>query len=53
LVGARGQRELDGGLLMELCYITKETDPYMLPSVDIEHLLNDEASMRIYFEGAL
>lgn len=53
LVGGEGESEADGGPPMALRYVTEETDPYMLPSVDIQFLLSDEAAFRNYLEGAL
>lgn len=54
LVGVSGQDEADGGPPMAARYITADTPAYRLPSVELQcALMNDEAAVRSYFEGAL
>jgi peptidoglycan/xylan/chitin deacetylase (PgdA/CDA1 family) len=54
LVGSREPDEADGGPPMAIRYITKETHPYRLPSVEIQGpLIATIPAFRKYLEGAL
>ena len=53
LVGVEGDPELDGGPPMAVRYITRQTDPYMLPSMDLQYLIYDEEPFRNYLAGAI
>lgn len=53
LVGAPGDDESDGGPPAAARYITKDSDPYRLPSMEFQYLLHDPADFRRYLEGAL
>jgi hypothetical protein len=53
LLGAPGPDEPDGGPAQALRYITRQSDPYRLPSVELGYLIYDYAAYRRYLEGAL
>ncbi len=53
LVGIAGDDEADGGPPYAARYITKEVDPYRLPSMELEYLLYDYSAFRQYLAGAL
>ena len=53
LVGAAGDDEEDGGPPFAARYITRESDPYRLPAVEIEYLIYEHDAYRRYLEGAL
>ena len=52
LVGASGPDEGDGGPPHGVRYITRETDPYKLPSLDFEYLIYEYDAFRRYLDGA-
>jgi hypothetical protein len=47
-----GPDEADGGPPKAARYITRETDPYRLPSMDLDHLIQDPEAFRRYLEEA-
>ena len=53
LVGVAGADEEDGGPPAAARYITKESNPYRLPSMELERLIYDHGAFRNYLEGAL
>lgn len=53
LVGAAGADEADGGPPHATRYITRTSDPYRLPSMEINALIFAPAAFRRYLEGAL
>ena len=53
LVGLAGDDEDDGGPPHAARYITKTSDPYRLPSMEIQALIHDPEAFRRYLEGAL
>jgi hypothetical protein len=53
LVGVAGVDEADGGPPQAARYITEESNPYRLPSMEIQALLYEPAAFRAYLEGAL
>ena len=53
LVGVAGPDEDDGGPPHAARYVTEESDPYRLPSMEIQALLHEPAAFRAYLEGAL
>ncbi|MCY4530530.1 MAG: hypothetical protein OXD46_16075, partial [Chloroflexi bacterium] len=53
LVGVPGEDDADGGPPMAARYATKETDPYRIPSVEIQALIHEPVEFRRYLEGAL
>jgi peptidoglycan/xylan/chitin deacetylase (PgdA/CDA1 family) len=53
LVGAEGENEADGGPPNSVRYITKETDPYKLPSMELEHFIFEYDAYRRYLEAAI
>jgi peptidoglycan/xylan/chitin deacetylase (PgdA/CDA1 family) len=53
LVGVPGPDELDGGPPNAARYITEESDPYRLPSMELECLIFQYAAFRAYLQGAL
>ena len=53
LIGAAGDDEIDGGPPFSIRYITRNTDPYKLPSMDLEHFIFEFDSFRNYLEGTL
>lgn len=53
LVSAEGNDELDGGPPYTVRYITQNTHPYRLPSMELEHFIFEYDSYVRYLEGAL
>jgi peptidoglycan/xylan/chitin deacetylase (PgdA/CDA1 family) len=53
LVGAPGDDEEDGGPPYAVRYITKNTEPFKLPSMELEYLIFGFDAYRNYLEGAL
>ena len=53
LVGIEGPPEPDGGPPMAARYITRQTAPHLLPSVDLQHLIYQESAFRHYLTAAL
>jgi peptidoglycan/xylan/chitin deacetylase (PgdA/CDA1 family) len=53
LAGVAGEDEADGGPPMAARYITRDSDPYRLPSMDFEYLIYEHAAFRRYLEGAM
>jgi peptidoglycan/xylan/chitin deacetylase (PgdA/CDA1 family) len=53
LVGADGDDEIDGGPPYSVRYITERTDPYKLPSMELEHFIFEFDSFRSYLAGTL
>ena len=54
LVGIEGEDEADGGPPMAARYITRQSPPYRLPSVEFQSpLLHRPEAFRAYLEGAL
>ena len=53
LVGAPGPDEDDGGPPHAATYITKDSDPHRLPSMEIQALIHEPEAFRRYLEGAL
>ena len=53
LVGIPGPDEADGGPPSAARYITMESHPYRLPSMELQQLVHEPAAFRSYLEGAL
>ena len=53
LVGVPGTDEADGGPPHAARYITRDSDPYRLPSMEINALIFEPEAFRRYLEGAL
>lgn len=53
LVGAKGDDEIDGGPPYATRYITETTNPYKLPSMELEHFIFEFDTFRSYLDGAL
>ena len=53
LVGDPNPDEADSGPPFSARYITKETNPYRLPSMELQGLINHPDAFRQYLEGAL
>jgi hypothetical protein len=53
LVGVPGADEADGGPPTAARYITKQSHPYRLPSMELECLIYEYDAFRSYLEGAL
>ena len=53
LVGVPGEDEADGGPPHAARYITRDTDPHLLPSMEFQALIHDPQAFRRYLEGAL
>lgn len=53
LVGILGDDEVDGGPPYAARYITEDSDPYRLPSMDLEYLIFEFDAFRRYLQGAL
>jgi peptidoglycan/xylan/chitin deacetylase (PgdA/CDA1 family) len=53
LVGVEGDDEIDGGPPYAVRYITRDTDPYKLPSMELEHFIYDFDAFRSYLSEAL
>ena len=52
LVGIEGADEPDGGPPMAARYIYRDTDPYLLPSMELQALIYEPDAFRAYLEGA-
>jgi hypothetical protein len=52
LVGVSGTDELDGGPPFAARYITRQTHPYRLPSMELECLIYEYDAFRSYLRGA-
>ena len=53
LVGVEGPDEADGGPPHAARYITRDSDPYRLPSMDFQYLIHEPDAFRAYLDGAL
>lgn len=53
LVGSPEPDEPDGGPPNSTRYITEDSDPYRLPSMELQALINQPEAFRKYLEGAL
>ena len=53
LVGVPGPDEADGGPPHGARYITQDSDPYRLPSMEFQALIHEPEAFRRYLEGAL
>ena len=53
LMGVPGADEADGGPPYAARYITRESNPYRLPAIEILYLINHPDAFRKYLEGAL
>ena len=53
LVGESGPDESDGGPPNTARYITEDSDPFRLPSMELQTLINSPDAFRAYLEGAL
>ncbi|MDP7628475.1 MAG: polysaccharide deacetylase family protein [SAR202 cluster bacterium] len=53
LVGVTGPDESDGGPPNAARYITEQSDPFRLPSMELQTLINAPEAFRAYLEGAL
>ncbi len=53
LVGIPGSDEKDGGPPYSARYITEETDPYKIPSMELEELIHDFDDYRFYLSQAI
>jgi len=53
LVGIPGEDEEDGGPPTAARYITEASDPYRLPSMELQALVYEDEAFRKYLEGAL
>ena len=53
LVGVPGLDEDDGGPPAAARYITKDSNPYRLPSMELQRLIHDYDAYRSYLVGAL
>ncbi len=53
LVGVDGPDEADGGPPNAARYISRESDPYRLPSVELQELIYEPDAFRRYLEGAV
>lgn len=53
LAGIEGDDEPDGGPPVAARYITRDTHPHRLPSMDFEHQIHDLDAFRRYLNGAL
>ena len=53
LVGVPGDDEEDGGPPTAARYITRQSDPYLLPSMEFQALIYETTAFRRYLEGAL
>jgi len=52
-LGFKQPDETDGGPPNASLYITKATDPYRLPSMELQALINSPGAFRSYLKGAL
>ena len=53
LVAVTGPDEADGGPPQAARYITENSNPYRLPSMELQALINDHQDFHRYLEGAL
>lgn len=53
LAGTSGPDEADGGPPYSARYITEETDPYRIPSMELEKLIYDYNAFRFYLDQSL
>lgn len=53
LVGVPEADEADGGPPCSARYITRQTHPYRLPSMELERLIYEQQAFRAYLQGAL
>ncbi|MCH2202555.1 MAG: polysaccharide deacetylase family protein [Fuerstiella sp.] len=53
LIGIDGPDEADGGPPHAARYITRTSNPYRLPSMEIQGLIHSPSAFRSYLEGAL
>jgi peptidoglycan/xylan/chitin deacetylase (PgdA/CDA1 family) len=53
LVGVPGEDESDGGPPHAARYITRDMDPYLLPSMEIQALIYEPQAFRRYLKGAV
>ena len=53
LVDVAGPDEADGGPPHAARYITRDSDPYRLPSMEIQALIHEPDAFRSYLEGSL
>ena len=53
LVGVSGPDESDGGPPFAARYITEDTNPYRLPSIEINNLIFESGAFRMYLQDAL
>lgn len=53
LAGVPGETEADGGPPFAARYITRESHPYRLPSMELEYLIYEPEAFRRYLVGAL
>ena len=53
LVGASGPDEADGGPPNAARYITEDSEPHRLPSMEFQALIHEPEAFRRYLEGAL
>jgi peptidoglycan/xylan/chitin deacetylase (PgdA/CDA1 family) len=53
LAGVPGLDEPDGGPPIAARYITRESDPYRLPSMDLQALIWETGALRAYLEASL
>ena len=53
LVGARGPDRDDGGPPDSARYITRESDPYRLPAMELQRLIHSPEAFRAYLESSL
>ena len=53
LMGSVNQDEDDGGPPVDVRYITEDSDPYRLPSMELQALIHHPDAFRRYLEGAL
>ena len=53
LVGVPGDDEPDGGPPQAARYITRDSNPYRLPSMELQRLVYQPDAFRAYLEGAL
>ena len=53
MVGVPGEDEEDGGPPAAARYITEKSDPYRLPSMELQALIHEDEAFRRYLGGAL
>ena len=53
LVGVPGDDEEDGGPPFEARYVTKDSHPYRLPSMELDSLIYEYEAFRSYLEAAV